>query len=56
LSCHLFQAAECQFEEVIHAQEFRAKRGRHWLSAFTYSAREFRAHRKNTPLHTIPLF
>ena len=56
LPCHLFQAAECQFEEVFHTQEFRAKRGRHCLSASSYSAREFRAHRKNTPLHTIPLF
>ncbi len=50
-----FQVAKRLLKKMVHAQEFRPKRGRYRLLAFTNPASQFDARRQCTPLGTIPM-
>jgi len=50
-----FQVAKSLLKKMVHAQEFRPKRRRYRLLAFTNPASQFDARCQSTPLGTIPL-
>jgi len=52
---YYFQVAKSLLKKMIHAQEFRPKRGRYRLLAFSNPASQFDARRQTTPLDTILL-